>query len=94
MLVWSLLQLSLQVVQLAGELVGQLKEVYQQGHIIHTLQNQVLKFDPVLVQGFRLGVHIVALLRTQGLQMDLDGFEQQVDQFAFYLRGNQGDFCH
>jgi len=73
-LVGSLLQLALHVVQLAGELVGQLKEVNQQGYIIHSLENQVLQFDPVLVERLRLGVHIVALLGTQGLQMDLDGF--------------------
>jgi len=53
-LVGSLLQLALHVVQLAGELVGQLKEVNQQGYIIHSLENQVLQFDPVLVQRLRL----------------------------------------
>lgn len=84
-LIWRLLQLPLQMIQLTRELVCLLEELNEHGDIIDALQYQILQLDPMLVQRLRLGVHVVALLGTQRLQMLFDGLQQQIDELAFDL---------
>lgn len=89
MLVGSLLQLALQIVQLTRELVSLLEELDEQRDIVDTFQHQILKLNPMLVQCLSLGVNIIALLWTKRLQMLFDGLQQQIDEFTLDLWKHQ-----
>lgn len=85
MLVGCLLQLALQIVQLTRELVGLLEELNEQGDVVDAFEHQILKLNPMLVQCLGLGVHIVALLWAERLQMLFDGLQQQIDELTLDL---------